>query len=362
VLLNYPTACAVDTTAGILYVLDNDNYDVRSVKMSTGEVSLFAGNHETQGYQDGTGTQAQFTEMKFMVMDNARYLYVTDYVVSGIIIRKITPGGVVTTLFSVEANALAVDSAGYLYAYRSTDKDIVKLDSAGNVITTVLSNIEYYVYGMAVDSSGDIIFTYASSEVRKVTQSGVVISIAGNNNLGWVDDVGTNAMFQGPSGLALDTLGNIFVADSSNNDIRKISPTGVVTTWAGNTGDSQPPTTEPSLAPSTPSSAPSVPPSSAPSTGPSVPPSLAPSAPTPVPIAQGNEKEKEKTKGKESGKRSKLPMVAKKSKASQAPKEAGKAHEAKKRGVGGQAPKVKNHGAKAAKAVTKTPKGKKKEV
>ena len=88
---------------------------------------------------------------------------------------------------------------------------------------------------MAVDGSGNLYVTDSLSDtIRKISSSGVVTTLAGSaNQIGSADGSGANALFHFPAGVAVDTSGNLYVADTFNNTIRKITPTGVVTTLAG---------------------------------------------------------------------------------------------------------------------------------
>ena len=86
---------------------------------------------------------------------------------------------------------------------------------------------------MSVDSTGNVYVadTY-NNMIRKITPDGVVSTLAGSTP-GSTDATGTNAKFNSPNGLAVDSIGNVYVADSGNNKIRKITPDGVVSTLAG---------------------------------------------------------------------------------------------------------------------------------
>ena len=88
--------------------------------------------------------------------------------------------------------------------------------------------------GIAIDRSGNLLVAdTGNNAIRKITPQGVVSTVAGDGAAGWVDGPGTQARFNGPTGVAVDLLGNVFVADTYNDRIRKIAPDGSVTTIAG---------------------------------------------------------------------------------------------------------------------------------
>ena len=86
---------------------------------------------------------------------------------------------------------------------------------------------------MAVDASGNVyVADNGNHAVRKITPLGVVSTLAGNGSSGYVDATGAAARLQSPQGVAVDSAGNVFVADTGNRVVRKVTPAGVVTTWA----------------------------------------------------------------------------------------------------------------------------------
>src|SRR5690349_6813363 len=124
-------------------------------------------------------------------------------------IRKITPSGVVTTLAGLAKARGSADGTGSLARF---------------------SNPE----GVAVDREGNVYVADTSNQaIRRITADGKVSTVAGRTNGGSNDGDGLAAGFSNPSGITVDDSGNLFVADTSNSTIRKISPDGIVTTLAG---------------------------------------------------------------------------------------------------------------------------------
>jgi len=224
----------------------------------------FAGLPGTSGSTDGTGTAARFNSPSDLALDSSGNVFVADTVNQ--VIRKITSAGVVTTLAGQTGVAgsadgsgtaaqfrhpsgIAVDSAGVLYV-ADTDNDTVrKVTSAGAV--TTLAGLAGSAgstdgtgsaarfsgpSGIVVDSSGNVyVADTLNDTIRKVSTAGAVSTIAGAaGSTGFSDATGSAARFWGPQGLALDASGTLFVADSVNSAIRKdVLASGVVTTVAG---------------------------------------------------------------------------------------------------------------------------------
>lgn len=207
---------------GNLYVADHGNSIIRKlVPVGTNWiVTTIAGTAGMPGSADGTNAAARFSEPDGIALDGFGNLYVSDYFYNTI--RKLTPVGtnwVVTTI------------AGYPYSSGSND---------GTNANAQFNNPS----GLTVDTNGNLyVADYFNSTIRKITPVGtnwVVTTIAGSaQNFGSMDGTNGIAQFFGPSGITLDALGNLYVADTINATIRKIAPVGtnwVVTTIAGQVG------------------------------------------------------------------------------------------------------------------------------
>jgi sugar lactone lactonase YvrE len=199
----YPQALASDA-AGNLYV--GDAGAVRRIS-NTGVVSTFAGKPSDYGSADGVGTLARFGQPAGMAMDSHGNLIVADS--GNFVIRRIAPDGTVTTL------AGKAGQPGYVNGLGSEAR---------------LGNVTY----LAIDNADNVYFTDSNHAIRKVSPGGEVSPVAGAPySSGLIDDLGAFARFNGPKGLAFDARGNLYVADSSNNAIRRITPGGQVSTVMG---------------------------------------------------------------------------------------------------------------------------------
>jgi hypothetical protein len=258
---NRPTGVAVDHS-GNYYVADDYNYTIRKVTPS-GVVTTVAGTPGDAGSANGTGSAALFNGPFRVVADSSNNLFVTDYTNNAI--REITPGGVVSVFAGTVGVAgstdgtgtgakfngplgICVDSSGNFYVVEQQNNTVRKITPAG-VVTTLAGTAGTVgsddgtgaaakfslPAGDCVDSSGNVyVADYGNSTIRKITPGGVVTTVAGQvGSPGSKDATGTAAQFYSPAGVAVDSGGNLYVADSNNNTIRKISSSGVVTTLAG---------------------------------------------------------------------------------------------------------------------------------
>ena len=206
----YPDGVAVDS-AGNVYVADTQNHTIRKIT-SDGMVSTLAGLAGSIGSADGMGSDARFKYPSGVAVDSAGNVYVGD--AENNTIRKIIPAGVVSTL------------AGSAFT------------PAGSADGTGSAARFYYPTGVAVDSAANVyVADLLNHTIRKITPAGVVSTLAGLAlHQGSADGTGSAARFYGPDGVAVDSAGNVFVAEQGNQTIRKITPARVVTTLAGLAG------------------------------------------------------------------------------------------------------------------------------
>ena len=261
---NFPSGTAVDGS-GNVYVSDYANQLVRKIAR-TGAVTTLAGVAGVTGTNNGTGTAARFKGPAGVAVDGSGNVYVADYQNHGI--RRITPARVVTTLAgrlgtggtnngagtAARLNnpiGVAVDASGSVYVADSGNHAIRKITPAG--VVTTLAGLAgtsgtsdgvgtaarfNYPQGVAVDGSNYVYVADAGNGcVRKVAPDGTVTTLAGlAGNAGSDDGTNSTARFNGPLGIAVDSAGNLYVGDTGNQGIRKVTPEGVVTTLGGLAG------------------------------------------------------------------------------------------------------------------------------
>jgi len=229
--------------SGNLYVADRENNRIRKITPS-GEVSTFAGNEST-GTTDGVGTGALFDGPNDVSTDRQGNVYVADY--NNNSIRQITPDGMVTTYASIAGpQNLTIDDEGNIYV---TDggQSIQKItldrqvslfagNGEGGYANGNGSDAKFnYPSGLAIDAHGIIYVADGNNNrIRKITPTAEVSNFAGNGVEGSTDNNDATPKFDSPAGIAIDFLGNLYVADVGNNKIRKITPSGEVSTFAGN--------------------------------------------------------------------------------------------------------------------------------
>ena len=261
---NGPSGVAEDSAKNF-YVADQINHTIRKVTPA-GVVTTLAGLAGYAGSADGAGSNARFRSPSGLAVDSADNVYVADTWNSTI--RKVTPAGVVTTLAGLPGmfggedgtnsqarflfpQGVAVDNAGNLYVADTVGSTIRKVTPLGTnwVVTTLAGRFDIYDFrngtgtdawfhlpsSVAVDSAGNVYVADTINHIiRKVTPAGVVTTfVGGAGAVGSVDGTGTAARFYAPTGVAVDSADNVYVADTYNNTIRKITPARVVTTLGG---------------------------------------------------------------------------------------------------------------------------------
>jgi len=231
---NGPSGLALDR-AGNVYVADEFNHTVRKITPA-GVVSTLAGSAGLNGSADGSGADARFHYPSGVATDSAGNVYVADRYNGRI--RKITPAGFVSTLVTglAEPVGIASDSAGNLYV-ACWDNTIRKVTPAGVVSRMGSDNAKFLrPSGIATDGTGNV-YVGDTRTIRKITPDGVVTTLAGSTDAtGSTDGSGASARFDDATGVATDSAGKVFVADFRNHTIRQITPDGVVTTLAGSAG------------------------------------------------------------------------------------------------------------------------------
>jgi sugar lactone lactonase YvrE len=253
-----PEGVAVDRS-GNVYVADENNHRIRKITPA-GVVSTLAGDG-TLAFANGTGAAARFASPQRVAVDAAGNVYVIDGALPRV--RKVTPAGVVTTLagdgtagLSIsggpsatarfnDLRGLAVDAAGNVYVADAGNHRIRKIAPAGTVSTLAgLSKghadgpVKVLPFndpeGVAVDAAGNLYVADSGSQrIQKVSPGGVITTLAGDGTAGFADGPGTTARFSAPEAVAVDTAGNLYVADENNHRIRRITPAGDVSTLAG---------------------------------------------------------------------------------------------------------------------------------
>lgn len=260
----------VSTADGTLYVADSGNNTIRKISPS-GEVTTLAGSVNAAGSADGTGAEARFNFPNSIALDPSGNLVVAD--VNNHILRRVTPAGVVTTIAGQAGSSgrvdgsgssarfyqptdIAVASDGTIYVADYWNQLIRKVSPSGTVSTVAGSGgLTGYYNGSGyilnptllrnptaavVDGAGNVyVSDTLNHSIRKVSPNGTTTLFAGDGiNSGTANGNGTAARFNSPSGLALDAAGNLYVADAGNHTVRKVSPSGEVTTFAGVAGSS----------------------------------------------------------------------------------------------------------------------------
>jgi trimeric autotransporter adhesin len=263
--LALPVAVAVDS-AGNLFIADRGNKRIR--KVSSGSINTVAGISD----DGGPMSSAQLNFPVGIAVDAAGNLFIADS--SDFRIRKVTPTGIITTVagYGTECcdeirpettatskqlyypQAVAVDSGGNLFIADSYNQVVEKVTPDGSIKTIAGDLLNgtagfagdggpaasaqlNYPGDVAVDSAGNLfIADTGNNRIRKVTSAGIITTVAGKGTDGYSGDGGpaASAQLSSPQGVALDAAGNLFIADTGNNRIRRVTPDGTITTVAGN--------------------------------------------------------------------------------------------------------------------------------
>ncbi len=208
--LRDPTGVAADPM-GNFYIADAANLRIRKVS-SSGVITTIAGNG-TDGFSGdgGPALLAALSDLLSLAADSAGNVYFADFYRARV--RRVSADGTISTIAGNGVSGFSGDG--------------------GPATSAMLSNPQ----GVAVDSSGNLyIADYSNNRIRKVSASGIISTVAGNGARGFSGDGGPaiSAMLNGPYDVAVDSLGALYIADRSNNRVRKVSTSGTISTVAGN--------------------------------------------------------------------------------------------------------------------------------
>lgn len=264
--LNSPHDLVV-TAAGALYIADSTNQRIRMVQ--NGNITTVAGNG-VPGFADGAATTAaQFFSPQGLAVDSSGNIYIAD--VRNNVIRKLSGstvstvagngtqppgangnGGLAINAYLNSPAGVAVDGSGNLFIADAGNSRIQRVDAATGIVTTVAGNGNAGFFGdgllaksaqlnlplgIAVDTAGNLyIADTFNNRVRKVTAGTNIITTIAGSTTGFGGDFGPgpSAKLNHPTAIAIDSARNIYVADSLNNRIRMLAPSGIIQTIAGN--------------------------------------------------------------------------------------------------------------------------------
>jgi sugar lactone lactonase YvrE len=230
-----PTGIAVH--GNIIYVTDTGNHRIRRID-AAGNVTTLAGSGTASGFQDGQGTQAQFASPTGIAVDAAGIIYVAD---GNSRIRRIdiNNNNDVTTPVSTGLNELygVAVHGNIIYVANRGSHIIQRIElNNDNAVTTLVGSTQGFTEGQGTAARfarpagiavhGNIIYVADTDNhrIRRIDAAGNVTTLAGlGGNGGFIDGQGTQAQFRQPRGIAVDAAGNIYIADSGNHRIRKMS-------------------------------------------------------------------------------------------------------------------------------------------
>jgi len=253
--LNSPQGVTVDS-AGNVYIADSGNHRVRVVS-TNGNISTFAGNGSPGNSGDGAAASgASFYLPVGLATDKSGNLYITDYQVG--VVRRVASSGTITTVAGIGASgysgdggpaakaqlngpaAVALDASGNLYI-AETNNNTVRMVSTSGIISTIagtgangysgegvlaINALLSSPTGIAVDSNGNVFVSQYGNRIGLISPAdGTLNTIAGDGNPGYIGDGGPAIVgeFDSPSGMSMDAAGNLYVADSVNNAVRLLT-------------------------------------------------------------------------------------------------------------------------------------------
>ncbi len=263
--ISYPVCCKMDTI-GNLYFSDYNNSRIRKINGS-GTISTIAGNG-TYGFGgDGAeATSAAINHPTGLSIGTSGNLYISDYL--NFRIRKVSPTGIITTLVGTGVSGysgnggpataaqisqswgIVEDATGNVLFSDRFNNVIRKINSSGTITTIIGTGVAGFSgdggpasaaqlnspVELFLDNSGNLYFSdFFNNRIRKISPSGIITTIAGNGITGYSGDGGaaTNAELNQPVGLSMDSTGNIYIGDYNNSSIRKINSSGIISTIAG---------------------------------------------------------------------------------------------------------------------------------
>ena len=260
--LNAPDGLAFDSY-GNLYIADTYNYRVRKVTPA-GSTSPIAGTGlPGSAGNGGPATQASLGYVTALAFDAAGNLYIVDYISNNV--RKVTPsgtismvagggtgsdGGLATSAALAQPQGVAVDSTGNLVISEGGLNKIRKVTAAGIISTLAETGVAGFSgdggpgataklnnpSGLAGDAAGDLyVADTNNSRIRRLTLAGIITTVAGTGFAGFSGGGGSaiSASLKTPFVVAVDPSGNLFIEDRSNYRLRKVTPAGIISTVAG---------------------------------------------------------------------------------------------------------------------------------